>query len=47
MVLRDVPEIGRAADRGVAYDCVTGTHRDAIRTYFDQLAGALEERMNK
>jgi cellulose biosynthesis protein BcsQ len=46
MVLRDIPEIGRAAERGVAYDCVTGTHREPIRSYFDSLAGVLEERMN-
>lgn len=47
MVLKDVPEIGRAAERGIAYDCVTGTNGEPIRTYFNKLAGVLEERMNK
>jgi len=47
MVLRDVPEIGRAAERGIAYDCVSGADGQAIRTYFDKLANVLDERMNK
>jgi cellulose biosynthesis protein BcsQ len=47
MVLKDVPDIGRAADRGVAYDCVNGASGEPIRTYFDKLTGILEERMNK
>jgi hypothetical protein len=47
MVLKDVPDIGRAADHGVAYDCVNGASGEPIRTYFDKLTGILEERMNK
>jgi cellulose biosynthesis protein BcsQ len=48
MVLRDIPEIGRAAERGIAYDCVSKADGgEAIRTYFDRLAAVLEERMNK
>ena len=47
MVLKDVPDIGRAADRGVAYDCVTGASGEPIRTYFNKLTGIIEERMNK
>jgi hypothetical protein len=48
MVLRDVPEIGRAAEKGIAYDCVSKTDGgDDIRLYFDKLAEVLEERMNR
>jgi hypothetical protein len=48
MVLRDTPEIGRAAERGIAYDCVSKADGgDGIRAYFDKLADFLEDRMNK
>ncbi|MGE0853702.1 MAG: ParA family protein [Hyphomicrobiaceae bacterium] len=48
IVLRDVAEIGRAAERGVAYDCVSKSDGgDTIRAYFNKLAAVLDERMNK
>jgi len=48
LVVRDVPEIGRAAARGIAYDCVSNSDGgDAIRAYFDSLAAQLDERMSK
>ena len=47
MVLRDVPDIGRAAGSGIAYDCVSGAVGGEVRSYFDKLAAVLEERMNR